>query len=106
MSFQFISEQSFFKSRLKFLAASPDYFHSAQNRVLFFSIFRKSPFDNPCINSISRIASKIFLLEMCVERQRLKGENAFRELTCLLSKEDLKSIRESSEEFREKFAPR
>jgi hypothetical protein len=43
---------------------------------------------------------------MCVERQRLKGENAFRELTRLLSKEDLKSLRESSEEFREKFALR
>jgi hypothetical protein len=39
-----------------------------------------------------------FLLEMCVERQRLKGESAFRELTRLLSKEDLKAIRESSKE--------
>jgi hypothetical protein len=39
-----------------------------------------------------------FLLEMCVKRQRLKGENAFRELTRLLSKEDLKAIRESIKE--------
>ena len=39
-----------------------------------------------------------FLLEKYVERQRLKGESAFRELTRLLCKEDLKAIRESSKE--------
>ena len=34
----------------------------------------------------------------------LKGESAFHELARLISKEDLKEMRESSEEFREKFA--
>ena len=47
-----------------------------------------------------------FLLETCTERQRLKGEKAFQELTRLLSKEDLKAIRESSKEFREKVSLR
>ena len=44
-----------------------------------------------------------FLLEMCTEAHRLKGKKAFEELRQLLSKEDLKSIRESSKEFRENF---
>ena len=44
-----------------------------------------------------------FLLEMCTEGQRLKGKKAFEELRQLLSKEDLKAIRESSKEFRENF---
>jgi hypothetical protein len=44
-----------------------------------------------------------FLLEMCIEGQRLKGKKAFEELRQLLSKEDLKAIRESSKEFRENF---
>lgn len=44
-----------------------------------------------------------FLLEMCTEGQRLKGKKAFEELRQLLSKEDLKVIRESSKEFRENF---
>jgi hypothetical protein len=44
-----------------------------------------------------------FLLEMCTEGQRLKGKKAFEELRKLLSKEDLKAIRESSKEFRENF---
>ena len=44
-----------------------------------------------------------FLLEMCSEGQRLKGKKAFEELRQLLSKEDLKAIRESSKEFRENF---
>jgi predicted CopG family antitoxin len=44
-----------------------------------------------------------FLLEMCTEGQRQKGKKAFEELRQLLSKEDLKAIRESSEEFRENF---
>ena len=44
-----------------------------------------------------------FLLEMCTEGQRIKGEKAFEELRQLLSKEDLKAIRESSKEFRENF---
>ncbi len=44
-----------------------------------------------------------YLLEMCTEGQRLKGKKAFEELRQLLSKEDLKAIRESSKEFRENF---
>lgn len=44
-----------------------------------------------------------FLLEICTEGQRLKGKKAFEELRQLLSKEDLKAIRESSKEFRENF---
>ena len=44
-----------------------------------------------------------FLLEMCAEGQSLKGKKAFEELKRLLSKEDLKAIRESSKEFRENF---
>jgi len=44
-----------------------------------------------------------FLLEMCTEGQRQKGKKAFEELRHLLSKEDLKAIRESSKEFRENF---
>lgn len=44
-----------------------------------------------------------FLLEMCTEGQRLKGKKAFEELRQLLSKDDLKAMRESSKEFREKF---
>lgn len=44
-----------------------------------------------------------FLLEMCTEGQRLKGKKAFEELRQLLSKDDLKAIRESSKEFRENF---
>ena len=44
-----------------------------------------------------------FLLEMCAEGQRQKGKKAFEELRQLLSKEDLKAIRESSKEFRENF---
>ena len=44
-----------------------------------------------------------FLAEICDEMQRLKSKKAFEKLTQLLSKEDLKAIRESSKEFREKF---
>jgi hypothetical protein len=44
-----------------------------------------------------------FLLEMCTEGQRQKGKKAFEELRQLLSKDDLKAIRESSKEFRENF---
>lgn len=47
-----------------------------------------------------------FLLEICTEGQRLKGKKAFEELRQLLSKEDLKTIRESSKEFRENFSLR
>jgi len=44
-----------------------------------------------------------FLMEMCTERQRLKGKKAFEELRILLTKEDREAIRESSREFRENF---
>ncbi len=44
-----------------------------------------------------------FILEMCTEGQRQKGKKAFEELRQLLSKDDLKAIRESSKEFRENF---
>ena len=44
-----------------------------------------------------------FLLEMCSERQELKRRKALGELRKLLTKEDLKAMRESSKEFRENF---
>jgi len=44
-----------------------------------------------------------FLMEMCTERQRLKGKKAFEELRILLTKEDREAISESSGEFRENF---
>ena len=44
-----------------------------------------------------------FLLESCTERHILKGKKAFEELRQILSKEDLKAMRESSKEFRENF---
>lgn len=47
-----------------------------------------------------------FLLEACVDVKSLKGKKAFEELRELLSEDDLKAIRESSEEFRKNFALR
>ncbi len=47
-----------------------------------------------------------FLLEKYSDSQQLKGKEAFDELRRLLSKEDIEAIRESSKEFREKFALR
>lgn len=44
-----------------------------------------------------------FLLELYTERRLLKSKKAFEELANLLTDEDLKSMAESSEEFREKF---
>lgn len=44
-----------------------------------------------------------FLLELYTERRLLKSKKAFEELASLLTDEDLKSMVESSEEFREKF---
>ena len=44
-----------------------------------------------------------FLLESCTEGHRLKGKKAFEELRQLLSKDDLKAMRESSKDFRENF---
>ena len=44
-----------------------------------------------------------FLLELYTERRILKSKKAFEELASLLTDEDLKSMTESSEEFREKF---
>lgn len=45
-----------------------------------------------------------FLLELYTERKLLKSKKAFEEAASLLTDEDLKSIAESSEVFREKFA--
>ena len=47
-----------------------------------------------------------FLLESCTEGHKVKSKKAFEELRQLLSKEDLKAMRESSKEFRENFALR
>ena len=44
-----------------------------------------------------------FLLEMCSEAHQLKGKKAFEELRQLLTKEDIKAVRKSGEEFRENF---
>jgi hypothetical protein len=44
-----------------------------------------------------------FLLEICIEGQRLKSKRALEELRKLLTKEDLENIRKSSKEFRENF---
>jgi len=44
-----------------------------------------------------------FLLTLYVEVKRLRSEEAFEELANTLSDEDLKTILESSREFRERF---
>jgi hypothetical protein len=44
-----------------------------------------------------------FLLETCTEGHKVKSKKAFEELRQLLSKDDLKAMRESSKEFRENF---
>jgi hypothetical protein len=44
-----------------------------------------------------------FILNLYSETQRLKSKKAFEELTETLTEEDLKTITESSREFREKF---
>lgn len=44
-----------------------------------------------------------FLLDLYTEIRLLKGKKSFEELTSLLTNEELKSMIESSEEFREKF---
>jgi hypothetical protein len=44
-----------------------------------------------------------FLSEKCSEYQKLRGKEAFGQLSRLLSKDDLEAIRKSSKEFREKF---
>lgn len=45
-----------------------------------------------------------FLLKLYSEVKRLKSERAFKQLTSLLTDEDLKTIAESTEKFREGFA--
>jgi predicted CopG family antitoxin len=45
-----------------------------------------------------------FLLELYTERRLLKSKRAFEELSNLLSDQDIDSMAESSEEFREKFS--
>lgn len=45
-----------------------------------------------------------FILKLYNENKRLKSKKAFEELTKILTEDDLKSITESTKEFREKFA--
>jgi hypothetical protein len=45
-----------------------------------------------------------FILNLYTETQRLKSKKAFKELTEILTEEELKIITESSKEFRERFA--
>ena len=45
-----------------------------------------------------------FIIDLYNETQRLKSKKAFKELTEILTEEDLKVMTESSREFREKFA--
>jgi len=47
-----------------------------------------------------------FLLDLYAEGKRLKSKKAFEELASALTEEDLKTILESSREFRERFALR
>ena len=47
-----------------------------------------------------------FLLKLYSEVKRLKSEKAFKQLTNILTDEDLKTLLESSKEFRERFALR
>lgn len=47
-----------------------------------------------------------FLLDLYAEVKRLRGKKAFEELANTLTDEDLKDIRESSREFRERFTLR
>jgi len=45
-----------------------------------------------------------FILNLYTETRRLKSKKAFKELTEILTEEDLKTMIESSKEFRERFA--
>ena len=47
-----------------------------------------------------------FLLKLYSEVKRLKSEKAFKQLTNILTDEDLKTLLESTKEFRERFALR
>lgn len=47
-----------------------------------------------------------FLLNLYTEVKRLKSKKAFEQLTNTLTEKDLKTILESSKEFRERFALR
>jgi predicted CopG family antitoxin len=47
-----------------------------------------------------------FLLKLYSEVKRLKSEKAFKQLANILTNEDLKTIVESTKEFRERFALR
>jgi predicted CopG family antitoxin len=47
-----------------------------------------------------------FLLKLYSEVKRLKSERAFKQLANILTDEDLKTIVESTKEFRERFALR
>jgi predicted CopG family antitoxin len=45
----------------------------------------------------------VFLLNLYRDAKRLKSESAFKELTSILTEEDLKAMMESSKEFRGRF---
>jgi hypothetical protein len=45
-----------------------------------------------------------FILNLYTETRRLKSKKAFKELTEILTEEDLKTMTESSKDFRERFA--
>lgn len=47
-----------------------------------------------------------FLLNLYLETKSLKGKKAFEELANMLKEEDLKTLLESSKEFRERLALR
>ena len=47
-----------------------------------------------------------FLLKLYSEVKRLKSEKAFKQLTNIITDEDLKTLLESTKEFRERFAVR
>ena len=47
-----------------------------------------------------------FLLKLYSEVKKLKSEKAFKQLANILTNEDLKTIVESTKEFRERFALR
>ena len=47
-----------------------------------------------------------FLLKLYSEVKRLKSEKAFKQLANILTNEDLKTLLESTKEFRERFALR
>ena len=45
-----------------------------------------------------------FLLNLCAEAKRLRGEEAFQRLASALTEEELRAILESARDFRERLA--